>query len=189
MTPNPFWKPTRPTIASRKALTPGANFWGHFRFLLRGCFQEAPGPLNNKNHIKNKIVVPPFFMYFRICCSIRFGEQVDFPAKVLGIILALNSTCCGRVKILTQYLQIAWGCCLGVRRWPAAGVFDNICRDYGPADPRSATRAPSGAQRTRYRGGSQNSEGYHNVLGNPKNSKKWFTETTKIPRRSKIMKT
>ena len=34
-----------------------------------------------------------FVMHFCICCSIRFAWQVNFPAKVLGIILALTSTC------------------------------------------------------------------------------------------------
>ena len=35
----------------------------------------------------------------------------------------------GKVKMLTQYPQIAWGNCLEVRRRPAAGVFDNLNLD------------------------------------------------------------
>ena len=36
----------------------------------------------------------------------------------------------GKVKMVTQYPQIAWGSCLGVRRLPAAGVFDVIIEKW-----------------------------------------------------------
>ena len=43
----------------------------------------------NKKHASCVIC----FIQFCICCSTRFAQQLDFLAKVLGIILALTSTC------------------------------------------------------------------------------------------------
>ena len=57
-------------------------------------------------------------MHVGICCSIRFVQLIEFTATVLGNILDLSSylPSLGKVKMVTQYAQIAWAGCLGVRR-------------------------------------------------------------------------
>ena len=55
----------------------------------------------------------------------------------------------GKLKVLTQYPQIAEGNCLWVRRWHAAGVFDIIKNMVYISKELVPTRFPSNKVRTR----------------------------------------
>ena len=98
--------------------------------LTDGANQEASGkPLDPKiikASFKNLMFVLLFCMHLCICfsiCGLAHRAHGESHCNYCRLDLYLPSLVLA--KMLTQCQQIAWGSCLGERRWPAAGVFDN----------------------------------------------------------------
>ncbi len=93
-------------------------FWGLVWFPLRSCLREAPGPQkSSRNRKGNKICVASFFhellhLLQHTFCTCGLAGRVHGESHCNYSRLELYLLTLGKVKMLTQYPQIA----LGVRR-------------------------------------------------------------------------
>ena len=115
--PNPFREQKRPKITSRKAY-PGRNF---FRSFSVPSSKLPPGGPRTPKIIKNRKKTQFLNHFFHaslhllqhaFCLARRIHSERH--CKYSRLDLCLPSL--GKVKIVTQYPQIAWAGCLGVRR-------------------------------------------------------------------------
>ena len=122
---NQILDPKCSKIASQNGVRPlifGCLFW----HCLQSCLWEAPGPpkIITKSSKKHDLSVNCSWTSAFVAAWVMFSRKNSQRSHCNYSRLELYLPSLGKVKMVTQYAQIAWAGCLGVRRWPAAGVFD-----------------------------------------------------------------
>ena len=95
---NPIWDPTWSKMASQNGRRP-AIFSGFSWYLLQNASGEAPVPPKSLRINKRHDVCVTCFMQ---CCT--------HTCCTCGLAAQLYLSSLGKVRMLTQYPQIAWGC-------------------------------------------------------------------------------
>ena len=99
-------------------------FWVLFATIFEAASARPPDPRNRDKRNVVSLYCALLHLLQHAFCICGLAGKVHGGSHCSYSRLELYMPSLGKVKILSQYPQIAWGGCLGVRRCHTASVFD-----------------------------------------------------------------